>query len=119
MQRDAQQLPFEDGTFDAVMCVEALEFMRDGRAAVREMLRVLRPGGLLMLSNRIGPDAWKLPGRTVPTADFVSWLREIGVQHTESHTWLVDYDLVTGLKSALSTHTGDQVEFGRRQAHPA
>jgi ubiquinone/menaquinone biosynthesis C-methylase UbiE len=102
LERDAQRLPFDDETFDVVTCLEALEFMRDWRAAVCEMLRVLRPGGLLMISNRIGPDAWKLPGRAVPTDEFTAWLSQIGLQHIETHTWLIDYDLVTGIKEKSS-----------------
>ena len=100
LRRDAQQLPFDPHTFDAVTCLEALEFMRNWRDAVREMLRVLKPGGLLMLSNRIGPDAWKLPGRTLPTQALASWLRELGLQDVQCCPWLVDYDLITGIKGA-------------------
>ncbi|MCS7056882.1 MAG: class I SAM-dependent methyltransferase [Thermoflexales bacterium] len=98
MQHDAQRLPFDAATFDVVTCLEALEFMRDWRGAVREMLRVLKPGGLLMVSNRIGPDAWKLPGRTLSTAAFVAWLCELGLRNVHPQPWLVDYDLVTGVK---------------------
>jgi ubiquinone/menaquinone biosynthesis C-methylase UbiE len=100
LQHDAQRLPFDPHTFDAVTCLEALEFMRDWRGAVREMLRVLKPGGLLMVSNRIGPDAWKLPGRALPTEAFADWLRELGLRDVQYHPWLVDYDLVTGVKQA-------------------
>lgn len=99
MQRDAQRLPFDAGTFDVVTCLEALEFMRDWRGAVGEMVRVLKPGGLLMVSNRVGPDAWKLPGRTLPTEAFTAWLGELGLRDVQHHPWLVDYDLVTGVKS--------------------
>lgn len=98
MQHDAQSLPFDDASFDAVTCLEALEFMRDWRQAVREMLRVLRPGGLLMVSNRIGPDAWKLPGRSLRTDEFSTWLREIGLPDAHAQSWLVDYDLIIGVK---------------------
>lgn len=99
IQHDAHTLPYPDASFDVVTCLEALEFMGDWRGAAREMLRVLKPGGLLMLSNRIGPDAWKLPGRAVPTPAFCDFLREINVKHVERRVWLVDYDLVTGIKS--------------------
>jgi len=102
-QHDAQTLPYPDKSFEVVTCLEALEFMRDWRGAVKEMLRVLKPGGLLMLSNRIGPDAWKLPGRTMPTPAFIEWLREIDLQAVERRAWLVDYDLITGIKSVNSS----------------
>ncbi len=99
-QHDAQSLPFDDATFDVVTCLETLEFMRDWRGGVREMLRVLKPGGLLLISNRIGPDAWKLPGRALKSVDFVVWLSGIGVQNAHTTTWLVDYDLVKGTKTS-------------------
>ena len=44
-QADAQQLPFGDSEFDAVLCQSALFFFPDVDAAVAEMARVARPGG--------------------------------------------------------------------------
>jgi SAM-dependent methyltransferase len=45
----AEQLPFEDGAFDAVVACDVLEHVFDLNAVCREMLRVLRPGGLLVV----------------------------------------------------------------------
>ena len=42
---DAEQLSFPDASFDVVMCALGLMYVADSAAAVREMLRVLRPGG--------------------------------------------------------------------------
>lgn len=47
-------LPFEDSQFDVVICLEVLEHIRRQAAAVAEFKRVLRPGGLLLISV---PDA--------------------------------------------------------------
>ena len=42
---DVTELPFEDETFDLVVCNHVLEHVVDDRSAVREVFRVLRPGG--------------------------------------------------------------------------
>lgn len=42
---NAQALPFGDGSFDAVLCQHGLQFFPDRALAVREMRRVLAPGG--------------------------------------------------------------------------
>ncbi len=49
-----ESLPFPGESFDAILSHEVLEHVQDDRAAVREMLRVLRPGGriLLFVPNR-------------------------------------------------------------------
>ena len=47
---DVNQLPFEDGSFDLVTCGYVLEHQTDLRRGLREMHRVLAPGGCLLLS---------------------------------------------------------------------
>ena len=42
---NAMDLPFEDGAFDLVLCQHGLPFFPDRAGAVREMRRVLAPGG--------------------------------------------------------------------------
>jgi SAM-dependent methyltransferase len=44
-QGDAADLPFDGGSFDAVLCQAALMFFPDRAAALREMARVAAPGG--------------------------------------------------------------------------
>lgn len=45
---DAEKLDLPDGGFDAVLCALGLMYMPDPAQAVREMRRVLRPGGRLV-----------------------------------------------------------------------
>ncbi len=52
-QGDAHRLPFEDNTFDTVVCTYSLCNIPDARLAVTEMKRVLRPGGKLILVDHI------------------------------------------------------------------
>jgi SAM-dependent methyltransferase len=47
---DAGQLPFRDGSFDVVVCLEVLEHVREPDQALRELARVLRPGGRAFVS---------------------------------------------------------------------
>ena len=46
----AEQLPFRAERFDLVVCTQVLEYVSDPHAAIREMARVLKPGGHLFLS---------------------------------------------------------------------
>ena len=49
-QADAMQLPFEDGTFDAVVCQFGAMFFPDKAKAFSEARRVLKPGGVYLFS---------------------------------------------------------------------
>ena len=99
LRHDAQSLPFDDAHFDVVTCLEAVEFFPRPLGAVRELVRVLKPGGLLVISNRIGPDVWKLPGRVMPSPALADYLRQIGLPNVEINRWLVDYDLLLAVRS--------------------
>src|SRR5829696_4624682 len=48
-QADAHELPFDDASFDTVVCTFGLCAIPDHTKAIAEMTRVLRPGGRLIL----------------------------------------------------------------------
>jgi SAM-dependent methyltransferase len=45
-----QRLPFADAQFDGVLCMDVVEHVPDERSVLNEVFRVLRPGGLLLIS---------------------------------------------------------------------
>jgi SAM-dependent methyltransferase len=47
----ADTLPFKDGSFDAVLCLETIEHLPKAKPAAREMMRVLKSGGLVMITT--------------------------------------------------------------------
>ncbi|SDD69302.1 class I SAM-dependent methyltransferase [Rhodospira trueperi] len=54
----ADALPFEADTFDGVVSITALCFVADPGGAVREMVRVLKPGGRLIIGTLGRHSAW-------------------------------------------------------------
>jgi len=65
---DAERLPFDDASFDTVLCALSLCTIPSPEAAVGEMRRVLRPGGRLLLLDHIGS--------TWPPLYAAQWLAE-------------------------------------------
>jgi SAM-dependent methyltransferase len=58
---NATDIPVEDGAFDVVLCTEVLEHVPEPARVVCEMSRVLRPGGLLLLTAPLGSGLHQLP----------------------------------------------------------
>lgn len=47
---DAHQLPFPNKSFDSIIAIEVFEHLRDPKLATSEIYRVLRPGGVVILT---------------------------------------------------------------------
>ena len=84
---DAHYLPFDDATFDVVCCLEVIEHVADPRACLRELARVVRFGGYVLVT---------CPSACFPlTYDPVNWvLSRIGPHISVGafgygHSWLV------------------------------
>ncbi|TVP64276.1 MAG: class I SAM-dependent methyltransferase [Nitriliruptor sp.] len=57
LEADAQDLPFEGDSFDAVLSVYGVQFAPDQQRAARELVRVTRPGGRIILASP-APHGW-------------------------------------------------------------
>ncbi|MCY3978069.1 MAG: class I SAM-dependent methyltransferase [Chloroflexi bacterium] len=101
---DAQDLPFSDDSFDVVTCLEALEFLPDQHAALVEMIRVLRPGGLLLASVRI--DTRWMPNRTWSEARMRRELAGLNMRDARVEIWQEDYSQVWAWKAGASERIG-------------
>lgn len=99
----AERLPFTDHNFDLVTCLEVLEFTPRPRATLAELVRVLRPGGLLVISNR---RQVFMPGRRWSDETLRAYLAEDGIDDITIRVWQMDYKLVFGRKAGQSDPIG-------------
>jgi ubiquinone/menaquinone biosynthesis C-methylase UbiE len=65
---DAQQLPFEDATFDAMLCESVTAFVPDKHKALSEYRRVVKPGGYVGLNE----GTWV---KGSPPEDFLAFIK--------------------------------------------
>lgn len=72
LRAEAERLPFPDRTFDRALVVDALHHFIDQGAAVGELLRVLKPGGRLVIEE---PDATRLAVKLVALAEKLAMMR--------------------------------------------
>lgn len=94
----ATPLPFSDERFEIVTCLEALEFFSDAGAALDEMVRVLQPGGWLLISNRVGWETRLMPGHTWSRAQLIQLLQGLPLTDISVRAWQTYYDLVWARK---------------------
>lgn len=109
---DIHNLPFEDNSADAVICESSLEHLKNPEKAVKEMRRVLKPGGLLYISApfivgfHASPDdfyRWTLPGLKEFLKDFQE--KESGVG------WGPTYALTSVLREWLAIVLSFNINF--------
>lgn len=104
VKENAQEMPFLDNSFDVVTCVEALEFMPSPEETLKELIRVLRPGGLLLTTIRDNM-RW-MPNRTWSEATMREKLQENGMHTIQVEIWQEDYSKVWAVKSGESEFIG-------------
>lgn len=74
-QGRAERLPFEDASFDVVIAVTVLCFVPDAQRAVREMARVLTPGGRVVLGELGRFSVWAAKRRVQGWLGASTWRR--------------------------------------------
>ncbi|MGI8513006.1 MAG: class I SAM-dependent methyltransferase [Solirubrobacteraceae bacterium] len=75
-QGDARELSFEDASFDAAYLITVLGEIPDQDQALRELHRVVRPGGRLVVGELFGDPHWVAPGRLAERAEGAGWAFE-------------------------------------------
>jgi SAM-dependent methyltransferase len=70
---DVEFLPFHNQSFDHVTCLGVLEYLPDYRPALREISRLLRPGGLAVLSVPNGISPYYITSRLVDRTLGPAW----------------------------------------------
>ncbi len=73
---DAEALPYPDNSFDVVFMTEVLEHMLDFKAALSEVRRVLKAGGIFIVS---------VPNRDWASYDFYDKIRNHSLQPVDDH----------------------------------
>ena len=78
VQGDVARLPFASGAFDMALCVEVLRYLSDGGQLLREIARVLRPGGTCLVTAvpRCSLNGYPLVNRLWPRGRSFSPLRQ-------------------------------------------
>ncbi|WP_459966338.1 class I SAM-dependent methyltransferase [Mycobacterium sp. MUNTM1] len=97
---DITQLPFQDNAFDLALTFNGLHCLPDPRAAVVELARVLKPGGILRGSTCVRGRGWRQDR-------FVTALQAAGFfgitpQAGDVQRWLAD----AGLEVLTARHSG-------------
>ena len=131
---DAASLPFSDGAFDIVTCRTAAHHFPDVGAFVRQIHRVLRPGGSLLLQDILGHDdaaanafILEVERRRDPShvrsyrmSEWKAFLRAAGLTVMDEHLiWKIrEWDEWTGRMRMTVEARRDLEAFVRRAPEP-
>lgn len=113
-------LPFADGVFDTVVCSEILEHIFSPDLLLREILRILKPGGRVILTvpnlHCLRNRRDLLLGKYTPFVEFRVYpdstdeLSHVGVQHIHHYT-------VRGMRSILETLGFERISWVGQSFH--
>ena len=77
IQGDMLQLPFIDECFDKTVSITAIEFIKDVEGAVRELFRVTRRGGTVIVATLNSLSPWAITRRQTAESDPNSIFRDV------------------------------------------
>lgn len=97
-------LPFPDSTFDAVCALEVLELFPSMDEPLKELTRVLRPGGILLTTR--GTEESGRTAKVKSKSVFTSLLEANGLRDVEITTWWKLFDRVLARKVGESNPIG-------------
>jgi SAM-dependent methyltransferase len=104
LHHSSMPLPFPDAAFDAVCCLEVLELLPNAQAALDEMSRLLRPGGVLLTSR--GTEESGRRAKVKSEAELTSMLAAGGFENIRVTKWWTLFDRVLACKSGTSAPVG-------------
>jgi SAM-dependent methyltransferase len=117
---DATAMPFPDGSFDRVIAAEVLEHIPSDQAAINELARVLRPGGLAAITVpswlpericwRLSGDYHNVPGghvRIFTRGELETKLARAGLAVSSHHHAHALHSPYWWLKCAVGVHDDD------------
>ena len=88
---DAENLPFEEESFDAVTCAFGVRNFVHLEKGLSEMLRVLKPGGRMVILELATPDSKLLrPFYNLYTKHVIPWLGQRIAGNRDAYTYLPD-----------------------------
>jgi ubiquinone/menaquinone biosynthesis C-methylase UbiE len=97
-------LPFPDGTFDAVCALEVLELFPSMDEPLKELTRVLRPGGVLLTSRGTEESGRKAKVKSKPV--FTELLKRHGLHVVHVTPWWKLFDRAFAVKRGASDPAG-------------
>jgi ubiquinone/menaquinone biosynthesis C-methylase UbiE len=104
LRHQSMPLPFPDATFDAVCCLEVLELLPDAQAALKEMSRLLRPGGVLLTSR--GTEESGRRAKIKSKAELTSLLEASRFENIQITKWWKLFDRVLATKTGILSPVG-------------